>query len=87
MKDRPRREPPKPPPLGPKGENLIVEGTIRESMPNAMFRVELPNGLRLLAHVSGKMRMNFIRLMPGDKVQVEISPYDPTRGRIVFRSG
>lgn len=55
-------------------------------MPNAMFRVELPNGLRVLAHVSGKIRMNFIRILPGDRVKVELSPYDLTRGRIVYRS-
>lgn len=67
-------------------ENKIeVEGTIRETLPNAMFRVELDNGHKVLAHVSGKMRMNFIRILPGDKVTVELSPYDLTRGRIIYR--
>jgi len=67
----------------PKG--LEVEGTVVEVLPNAMFRVELPNGHRVLAHVSGKMRMYYIRIVPGDKVKVELSPYDPTRGRIIYR--
>lgn len=67
----------------PKG--LEVEGTVVEVLPNAMFRVELPNGHRVLAHVSGKMRMYYIKIVPGDKVKVELSPYDPTRGRIVYR--
>jgi translation initiation factor IF-1 len=62
-----------------------VEGTVVEPLPNAMFRVELDNGHRVLAHVSGKMRMNFIRILPGDKVKVELSPYDLTRGRITYR--
>jgi translation initiation factor IF-1 len=62
-----------------------VEGTVVEPLPNAMFRVELENGHRVLAHVSGKMRMNFIRILPGDKVKVELSPYDLTRGRITYR--
>lgn len=64
---------------------IEVEGTIRETLPNAMFRVELDNGHMVLAHVSGKMRMNFIRILPGDKVTVELSPYDLTRGRIIYR--
>lgn len=64
---------------------IEVEGTIRETLPNAMFRVELDNGHKVLAHVSGKMRMNFIRILPGDKVKVELSPYDLTRGRIIYR--
>ncbi len=68
----------------PKG--LEVEGTVVEVLPNAMFRVELPNGHRVLAHVSGKMRMYYIKIVPGDKVKVELSPYDPTRGRIIYRS-
>lgn len=68
----------------PKG--LEVEGTVVEVLPNAMFRVELPNGHRVLAHVSGKMRMYYIRIVPGDKVKVELSPYDPTRGRIIYRN-
>jgi translation initiation factor IF-1 len=67
-------------------EDLIeVEGTVLEPLPNAMFRVELVNGHKVLAHVSGKIRMNFIRILPGDKVTVELSPYDLTRGRITYR--
>ena len=67
-------------------EDLIeVEGVIEEALPNAMFRVVLDNGHKVLAHVSGKIRMNFIRIIPGDKVKVELSPYDLTRGRITFR--
>lgn len=69
----------------PKEEAIEVEGTIIETLPNAMFRVELDNGHKVLAHVSGKMRMNFIRILPGDKVVVELSPYDLSRGRIIFR--
>ena len=69
----------------PKEEPIEVEGTIVEPLPNAMFRVELENGHRVLAHISGKMRMHFIRILPGDRVKVELSPYDLTRGRIVFR--
>ncbi len=68
-----------------KGETLELVGTVIEPLPNAMFRVELENGMKILAHVSGKMRMNFIRILPGDKVKVEISAYDPTRGRIIYR--
>lgn len=69
------------------GKEDVIEakGVISEPLPNAMFRVELENGHKLLAHVSGKMRMHFIRILPGDKVLVEISPYDLTRGRIVYR--
>ncbi len=70
----------------PKEEPIQVEGVIIEALPNAMFRVELENGHRLLAHVAGKMRMHFIRILPGDKVTVELSPYDLTRGRITFRN-
>jgi translation initiation factor IF-1 len=70
----------------PKGEGIEVEGTVVEPLPNAMFRVELPNGHRVLAHVSGKMRMNYIKILPGDKVTVELSPYDLTRGRIIYRA-
>ncbi len=70
----------------PKEENIEVEGTVVESLPNAMFRVELPNGHKILAHISGKMRMNYIRILPGDKVTVEMSPYDLARGRITYRS-
>lgn len=68
-----------------KEENITVEGRIIEPLPNAMFRVELENGHKVLAHVSGKMRMHFIRILPGDKVTVELSPYDLTRGRITYR--
>jgi len=68
-----------------KEELIETEGTITEALPNAMFRVQLENGHMVLAHVSGKMRMNFIRILPGDKVKVELSPYDLTRGRITFR--
>ena len=68
-----------------KEELIEVEGVILESLPNAMFRVELDNGHRVLAHVSGKMRMHYIKLLPGDKVALELSPYDLTRGRIVLR--
>ena len=63
----------------------MLEGTIVESLPNAMFRVELENGHKVLAHISGKMRMHFIKILPGDKVTVEMSPYDLSRGRIVYR--
>jgi len=67
-------------------EDVIeVEGTVVEALPNAMFQVELENGHRVLAHLSGKLRMNFIRILPGDKVTVELSPYDLTRGRITWR--
>ena len=68
-----------------KEDAIEVEGTVVEPLPNAMFRVELENGHRVLAHVSGKMRMNFIRILPGDRVKVELSPYDLTRGRITYR--
>ena len=68
-----------------KQEGVQVEGTVIEPLPNAMFRVELENKHIVLAHISGKMRMNFIRILPGDKVTVELSPYDLTRGRIVYR--
>ena len=64
---------------------IRVEGTVIEVLPNTMFRVELPNKHRVLAHISGKMRLNFIRLLPGDKVTVEMSPYDLSKGRITFR--
>ena len=69
----------------PKEELIETEGKIIEALPNAMFKVELENGYVVLAHVSGKMRMNFIRILPGDKVKLELSPYDLTRGRITFR--
>ncbi|MBI3989456.1 MAG: translation initiation factor IF-1 [candidate division NC10 bacterium] len=68
-----------------KEEAIEVEGTVVEPLPNAMFRVELDNGHRVLAHISGKMRMNFIRILPGDRVKVELSPYDLSRGRITYR--
>ena len=68
-----------------KEENIEVEGTVMEALPNAMFRVELAQGHKVLAHVSGKIRMNFIKILPGDKVTVELSPYDLTRGRIIYR--
>jgi len=69
-----------------KEEPIEVEGRVIEPLPNAMFRVELENGHRVLAHISGKMRMHFIKILPGDKVTVELSPYDLTRGRIVYRT-
>ena len=65
--------------------SIEVEGKVVELLPNTMFRVELPNGHRILAHISGKMRLNFIRILPGDKVTLELSPYDLTKGRITFR--
>ncbi len=68
-----------------KEEAIEVEGVILEALPNARFRVELENGHRILAHVSGKMRMYFIRILPGDKVKLELSPYDLTKGRIIYR--
>ena len=68
-----------------KEEIIAVEGTVVEPLPNAMFKVELENGHMVLAHISGKMRMHFIRILPGDKVKLELSPYDLTRGRIVYR--
>ena len=69
----------------PKEEPIRVEGTVVELLPNTMFRVELPNRHRVLAHISGKMRLNFIRILPGDKVMLELSPYDLSKGRIVYR--
>ena len=69
----------------PKEEAIEVEGTVVEPLPNAMFRVELDNGHKVLAHISGKMRMHYIRILQGDRVKVELSPYDLTRGRITFR--
>ncbi|MDK2821186.1 MAG: translation initiation factor [Clostridia bacterium] len=68
-----------------KDDVIEMEGKVLEPLPNAMFRVELANGHRVLAHVSGKIRMNFIRILPGDRVTVELSPYDLSRGRIVYR--
>ena len=69
-----------------KDDVIELEGTVVEALPNAMFQVELPNGHKILAHISGKLRMNFIRILPGDKVTVQMSPYDQTRGRITWRS-
>lgn len=68
-----------------KKEAIEVEGVVLESLPNAVFRVELGNGHKVLAHISGKMRQHFIRVLPGDRVMVELSPYDLTRGRVTFR--
>ena len=69
-----------------KEDVLELEGTVVETLPNAMFKVELDNGHQILAHISGKLRMNFIKILPGDKVTIEMSPYDLTRGRITWRS-
>jgi translation initiation factor IF-1 len=69
----------------PKKETIEVEGTVTEALPNAMFRVELPNGHKVLAHISGKMRLHYIKILPGDKVLVELSVYDLSRGRITYR--
>jgi len=69
----------------PKEDAIEVSGTVMETLPNAMFRVELENGHRALAHISGKMRLHFIKILPGDRVTVELSPYDLSRGRIVYR--
>ena len=69
-----------------KSDVIEVEGVVTETFPNAMFEVQLPNGHKVLAHVSGKMRMHYIRIYPGDKVTIELSPYDLTRGRITWRS-
>ena len=68
-----------------KEDAIVMEGTVVEPLPNAMFRVELENGHKVLAHISGKMRMHYIRILPGDKVQVELTPYDHERGRITYR--
>ncbi|MCX5911616.1 MAG: translation initiation factor IF-1 [Deltaproteobacteria bacterium] len=70
----------------PKEDAIEVEGRVVETLPNAMFRVELDKGHRVLAHISGKMRLHFIKILPGDRVTVELSPYDLTRGRIVYRA-
>ncbi|HCA56100.1 MAG: translation initiation factor IF-1 [Acutalibacteraceae bacterium] len=69
-----------------KQDVIEVEGVVKEALPNAQFNVELPNGHVILAHISGKLRMNFIRILPGDKVKLEMSPYDLTKGRITWRS-
>ncbi len=68
-----------------KEDSIEVQGTVLETLPNAMFRVEIENGHKILAHISGKMRMHFIKILPGDKVTVELTPYDLTRGRITYR--
>jgi translation initiation factor IF-1 len=68
-----------------KKDGIEVEGVVKESLPNAVFRVDLPNGHEVLAHISGKMRLHYIKIVPGDRVLVELSPYDLTRGRITFR--
>ncbi len=70
----------------PKEDAIVLEGTVKESLPNAMFRVELDNGHEVLAHISGKMRMHYIKILPGDKVTIELSPYDLSRGRITYRA-
>ena len=69
----------------PKEDAIVLEGTVIEPLPNAMFRVELENGHKVLAHISGKMRMHYIRILPGDKVTVQLTPYDLSKARIVFR--
>lgn len=69
-----------------KDDVIEVEGTVLEKLPNAMFQVELENGHKILAHISGKLRMNFIRILPGDKVLIEMSPYDLSKGRIIWRA-
>jgi translation initiation factor IF-1 len=69
-----------------KDDVIEIEGIVTDTLPNAQFKVELPNGHKILAHISGKLRMNFIRILPGDKVTVEMSPYDLTKGRITWRS-
>ena len=69
----------------PKGDSIEVTGTVLETLPNAMFRVSLDNGHKVLAHISGKMRMHYIKILPGDKVRIELSPYDLGRGRITYR--
>ncbi len=69
----------------PKEDAIEIQGTVLETLPNAMFRVQMENGHKILAHISGKMRMHFIKILPGDKVTVELSPYDLTRGRITYR--
>ena len=69
----------------PKGDSIEVTGVVLETLPNAMFRVSLDNGHKVLAHISGKMRMHYIKILPGDKVRIELSPYDLARGRITYR--
>ena len=69
-----------------KQDVIEIEGVVKEALPNAQFKVELPNGKVIMAHITGKLRMNFIRILPGDKVTLEMSPYDLTRGRIIWRA-
>ena len=85
MSKRPRQDRKREQPESPKEDAIEVMGTVIEPLPNAMFRVELDNKHQVLAHISGKMRKNFIRILAGDRVAVELSPYDLTRGRIVYR--
>ena len=85
MARRPEKEKKKNDPGNPKEDAIEVMATVIEPLPNAMFRVELENKHQVLAHISGKMRMNYIRILPGDRVQVELTPYDLTRGRITYR--
>jgi translation initiation factor IF-1 len=70
----------------PKGDAIEVSGVVQESLPNAMFRVTLDNGHKIIAHISGKMRMHYLKILPGDKVTIELSPYDLSRGRITYRA-
>ena len=70
----------------PKEDVIEIQGTVNETLPNAMFRVSLDNGHKILAHISGKMRMHFIKILPGDRVTIELSPYDLNRGRVTFRA-
>jgi translation initiation factor IF-1 len=70
----------------PRGDAIEVSGVVQESLPNAMFRVRLDNGHKIIAHISGKMRMHYIKILPGDKVTIELSPYDLSRGRITYRA-
>jgi translation initiation factor IF-1 len=71
--------------MQPTPQTIEVEGEVAETLPNTLFRVKLPNGRLVLCHLSGKMRLNFIRLMPGDRVKIEMTPYDATKGRIIYR--
>ena len=82
---RPRRQQPARPAPRAKTDKIEVEGVVNESLPNAMFRVDLANDHEVLAHISGKMRMHYIRILPGDKITIEMSPYDLTKGRIICR--
>lgn len=84
-RSQPRRQSDAPQQSSPKEEGIQVEGTVVETLPSAMFRVRLDTGHEVLAHVCGKIRMNYVRILPGDRVKVELSPYDLTRGRIMWR--